>query len=166
VTDPTRLAQTRAGEIIASCETATPNKLPHRNLYTRLDVSSHGIGVFAIKDIPDKTMLFQGDVGEIVRVPRDLVDEISKKEIQRIYFDFCPMLKGAFIAPVDFNQMTMSWYMNHSTTPNVQANPNFEFITTRPIYAGEELTTDYAIFSEHAELFVKQWPAEEATPRE
>ena len=122
----------------------------HRNLYTRLNKAEHGIGLIAIRDIPENFRLFEGDEGAVVRVPRAVVDTISDDEVRRMYFDFCPTVNGHFIAPIDFNQLTMSWYMNHSTSPNVQGDENLEFISCRPIAAGEELTIDYSRFSEHA----------------
>ena len=131
--------------------------MPHRNLYTRLKISAHGVGVFAIKDIPNKLRLFEGDAGTVVRVPRAVVDQIQDAEVRRMYFDFCPMHDGYFIAPVDFNQLTMAWYMNHSDNANVQIDDTMQFIACRPIAAGEELTTDYRSFSDHALPLIAQW---------
>jgi uncharacterized protein len=137
--------------------------MPHRNLYTRLKVSDRGVGVFAIRDIPNRLRLFEGDAGAVVRVPRAVVDQIQDAEVRRMYFDFCPMHDGDFIAPVDFNQLTMAWYMNHSAKANVQADETLRFIACRPITAGEELTTDYTRFSDHALDLVVHWNAAEKT---
>jgi hypothetical protein len=131
--------------------------MPHRNLYTRLKISAHGVGVFAIRDIPDGLRLFEGDTGTVVRVPRAVVDQIQDVEMRRMYFDFCPIQGDNFIAPLDFNQLTMAWYMNHSVNANVQADDTLHFIARRPITAGEELTTDYTSFSDHALHLVAQW---------
>jgi hypothetical protein len=131
--------------------------MPHRNLYTRLKVSAHGVGVFAIKDIPNRLRLFEGDASTVVRVPLAAVDQIQDAEVRRMYFDFCPMHDGYFIAPVDFNQLTMAWYMNHSDNANVQIDDTMQFIACRPIAAGEELTTDYTSFSDHALPLIAQW---------
>jgi hypothetical protein len=130
---------------------------PHRNLYTRLKISAHGVGVFAIRDIPKGFRLFEGDTGNVVRVPRSVVDQIQDAEVRRMYFDFCPMRGGDFIAPHDFNQLTMAWFMNHSANANVQADDTLQFIARRAIAAGEELTTDYTSFSDHAAPLVAQW---------
>lgn len=129
---------------------AASGRVPHRNLYTRLKNSEHGIGLVAIRDIPENFHLFEGDEGGVVRVPRSVVDAIADNEVRRMYFDFCPTIDGHFIAPADFNQLTMSWYMNHSTSPNVRADKSLEFVSCRPIGVGEELTIDYARFSDHA----------------
>lgn len=134
--------------------------MPHRNLYTRLKVSAHGVGVFAIRDIPEGLRLFEGDAGGILRVPRTVVDQIADAEVRRMYFDFCPTRHDNFLAPVDFNQLTMSWYMNHSTNPNVQVDDDMQFTACRPIPLGKELTTDYVRFSDHASAITSQWNSE------
>lgn len=131
--------------------------LPHQNLYTRLQASSTGIGVFAIRDIPERTKLFIGDIGETLRVPVSIVDQLQDGELRRMYYDFCPVIEGSFIAPVDFNQMTMGWYLNHSDYPNVQIDAELQFVTSRPIRLGEELTANYTTYSEHAAFHIRSW---------
>jgi hypothetical protein len=131
--------------------------LPHRNLYTRLRASSTGVGVFAIRDIPEGTKLFIGDIGETARVPVSIVDELQDAELRRMYYDFCPVVEGFFIAPVDFNQITMGWYLNHSHYPNVQINAGLQFVTARLIRLGEELTANYTTYSEHAAFYIRNW---------
>ena len=74
-----------------------------------------------------------------------------------MYTDFCPVVDDYFIAPSDFNQMTMSWYMNHSDEPNVTVVPDLQFVTSRVIHVGEELTTNYTTFSDHALTYVRIW---------
>lgn len=133
--------------------------IPHRNLYTRLKPSKHGLGVFALRNIPESFCLFEGDAGAVVRVPRTVVDAIEDDEVRCMYLDFCPTKDGNFIAPADFNQLTMSWYMNHSTNSNVRADENLQFMSCRAISVGEELTIDYATFSDHASLRIAQWNA-------
>lgn len=133
--------------------------LPHDNLYTRLQVSTYGVGVFAIRDIAVGVRPFDGDTNTIVRVPRAVVEQIEDSELKRMYFDFCPTVDGAFIAPVDFNQLTTSWYMNHSADPNIHTDRNIRFTCCRAIAAGEELTINYAQFSEHAPEAIATWGA-------
>jgi len=90
-------------------------------------------------------------------VPRAAVDRIADPELRRVYFDFCPSADDVFIAPTDFNLLTMEWYLNHSANPNVVADHNMQFSSCRRIAAGEELTTDYASFSDHSPTLVSQW---------
>jgi len=130
---------------------------PHANLYTRLQISKRGVGLFAIREIPGGTTLFLGDKGETVSVSPAIVDAIDDDEIKRMYYDFCPLVDGAFIAPADFNQMAMGWYMNHSDSPNVVVGEGKNFVAGRLIAKGEELTTDYRTYSEHAHKFAQLW---------
>ena len=131
--------------------------LPHSNLYTRIKTSPSGVGVFAIRDIPQGTRLFVGDRGETVLIPKGIVAEISDPEIRRIYEDFCPMLDQNFVAPADFNRLTMGWYLNHSERPNVSAIDGLEFVAARLILAGEELTANYTNYSEDAAVRMQNW---------
>jgi hypothetical protein len=134
---------------------ALPRHLPHANLFTRLQPSpGRGIGVFAIRDIPAGVDPFVGDRNETVEVPVEWLASIDDPEIRRMYVDFCPVVDGFFIAPIDFNQMAQSWYLNHSDEPNVGCDANMAFRTKRAIKSGEELTTDYRTFSEHAQRII------------
>jgi uncharacterized protein len=136
--------------------TSSPNP-PHHNLYTRIKVAAHGVGVFAIRDIPEGTPLFAGDAGETVAIPVSEVETIADEEVRRMYTDFCPVINGCFVAPRDFNQITMGWYLNHSAEPNVAASEDLRFIASRFIPRGEELLSDYRTYSAHAPDFVGRW---------
>ena len=113
--------------------------------------------MFAIRDIPRATKLFVGDVGQTVRVPIATVDRIQDAELRRMYYDFCPVVNAFFVAPVDFNQMTMGWYLNHSDDSNVQIDQRLQFVTSRLIRFGEEVTANYTTYSEHSPSFVRKW---------
>jgi uncharacterized protein len=135
----------------------TEDQLPHRNLYTRIKASSKGVGLFAIRSIPKDTKLFVGDVGNTVRILVSEVDKIADAELRQMYTDFCPVVDNYFVAPSDFNQMTMSWYLNHSDEPNVTVVPELQFVTSRFVRVGEELTANYTTYSDHALTYVRAW---------
>ena len=139
--------------------TSTGEHLPHRHLYTRIKASHNGVGVFAIRDIPEGTLLFVGDIGETVAVSVSEVEAIADVEIRQVYIDFCPVIDGCFLAPVDFNQITMGWYLNHSAEPNVRVLPNLQFVSSRFIPRGEEVRADYTTYSNHALSYVRTWTA-------
>jgi hypothetical protein len=136
------------------------DNLPHRNLYTRIRATRTGVGVFAIRDIPEGTQLFVGDVGETVALPISDVEAIADDEIRRVYVDFCPVIDGCYIAPVDFNQITMAWYLNHSNEPNVVVSEDLQLFASRLISRGEELISDYTTYSDHAPSYVRKWTAD------
>ena len=141
--------------------TIEPLLLPHRNLYTRLRTSpGKGIGVFAIRDIPRGCNPFVGDDAGATWVPAAVVDAIADVELRRMYLDFCPLVDGRYLAPLDFNRMTTSWYMNHSDLPNMSCDTDVNFVARRVIHAGEELTADYRLYSDHADLFLNLWRTE------
>jgi uncharacterized protein len=131
--------------------------VPHRNLYTRLRASAHGIGVFALREIPKNFRLFEGDCVAAVRVPQNIVDRIQDDELRQMYVDFCPLRNGHFIAPTDFNQLTMSWYMNHSEHANVTADDDLQFTSVRSIAKDEELTIDYTSLGHDATHHIASW---------
>ena len=122
-------------------------KYPHEAVLTRLQQSAiHGLGVFAILDIQKDTTLFPGDEdSETVAVP---FAEVEKLPIRKMYVDFCPLNDGIYTCPKNFNQMTISWYLNSSKEPNVVCGEGLIFYAGRDIKAGEELTVDYDTYSE------------------
>lgn len=132
-------------------------RLPHQSLYTRIQRSENGIGVFAIRDIPQGARLFGDDVSETVAVPRHEVEAIADDEMRRMYLDFCPLVEDHYIAPVDFNEITMSWYLNHSSDPNVVMLEDMTFVVSKFVPKGIELRADYTTYSKHAARYVKDW---------
>lgn len=130
---------------------------PHQNLYTRLKRCSKGVGVFAIREIPEATKLFVGDIGETVKVLVSEVDRIADGELRLMYYDFCPIIDGCFLAPIDFNQMTMGWYLNHSDDPNVRVDGRLQFVSSRLIKVDDELTADYTTYSQGAAKHISTW---------
>jgi hypothetical protein len=131
--------------------------LPHCELYTRIEITTFGVGVVAIRDIPEGTCLFVGDVGETVRVPVTRVEAIADAAIRKMYYDFCPEEGGFLVAPANFNQLTMGWYLNHSDSPNVFVDLHMRFRTARQIRRGEELTSNYRSYSDSAKRLIDTW---------
>lgn len=130
--------------------TLETSKLPHEDVYTRLACSKiHGVGVFAIKDMPKGFNIFGDDPDEVFLVDKSTV-EAQDEEIRKLYYDFCAIENGKYCCPESFNRMTVFWYFNESKSPNTRSNGH-EFYTLRDIKKGEELTVDYSTFSEEPE---------------
>jgi hypothetical protein len=132
--------------------------LPHTHSYVRLGTSKiQGIGVFAIRDIPLGTNIFSDDQLGVGWFDREEVDgQVTDSELKKFYSDFCILKDGRYGCPVNFNSMTMGWYMNEPApgdTPNTQATDGYDFLATRDIKKGEELTTLYSTFSEVLERY-------------
>jgi uncharacterized protein len=126
---------------------------PHDGVYTRLQCSKvHGIGVFAIRDIPKGTNIFSNDDSEMVWVDEADIRNISS-ELKKLYDDFCVIKNGKYGCPKNFNMLTVGWYLNKSKeNPNVRCTNDYDFIALRDIKKGEELTVDYSTYSESPKI--------------
>jgi uncharacterized protein len=121
---------------------------PHHGVYTRLKSShTHGIGVFAITDIPEGTYVFEPDDTETVTISKSIAEQ-SDPPFSKLYRDFCVLSGEDYICPSSFNQLSVSWYLNHSAEPNVAADRSLKFYALREIQSGEELTADYRTYAE------------------
>ncbi len=125
--------------------------LPHDRVFTRLARSDiAGIGVFAIQPIPCGTPLFENDRLGIRWVDRADVESVSEPELRRLYDEFAIRKGDRYGCPVNFNSMTIGWYLNEprpGEPANVVADAEYRFRAGRDIAAGEELTIRYAGFS-------------------
>jgi SET domain-containing protein len=126
--------------------------MSHEGVYARIKQSKiHGVGVFAICDIPKDTKLFPEDEGEIIWKKKSALnlDEMPQ-EIRQLYDQFCLIKnKGeTYGCPKSFNLMTIAWYLNHSKTPNVGCDQDYAFYALRDIKKGEELAADYQTYNE------------------
>ena len=130
-----------------------PNR-PHDGVYARIGSSEiHGVGVFAIRDIPKGTKLFQEDESGLVWKKRaDLKLHTLPDEVRKLYDQFCLIKdKGeTYGCPRSFNLMTVAWHLNRSKTPNVGCDEDYSFFALRDIKVGEELTADYHTYNEFA----------------
>jgi hypothetical protein len=125
--------------------------LPHEQVYVRLGLSAvHGIGVIAIRPIPEGTNLFANDTVELVWVEREALSGLSPAE-RSLYHDF-GIARGDWIGcPVNFHNLTPGWYLNEPAedeAPNVRVEPDLSFFAARNIAEGEELTVRYTDFSD------------------
>jgi len=129
--------------------------IPHAGVYARIRPSKiHGVGVFAIRDIPKGAKVFEGDDSKVIWMKRCALklNELPQ-EVKRLYDQFCLIKdKGEIYGcPKNFNRMTVAWYLNHSKTPNVGCDKDYIFFALRDIKEGEELTADYHTYNEFAD---------------
>jgi len=123
-------------------------KLPHEDVFTRLKPSPiHGIGVFAIRRIPKGSCVFGADDAALVWVPKKQIEHLPAP-LKKLYDDFSVIKGNRFGCPTSFNDLTISWYLNHSENPNVAADDSFRFYALRGIEEGEELTVNYRTYSD------------------
>jgi uncharacterized protein len=122
---------------------------PHDGVFCRLGSSPiHGVGVFAILPILKGTLIFP-DEGKFLEVKEEEVSALPAP-IKKLYDDFCPLEGGKYVCPLEFNQVDIGYYLNHSKEPNCYTNDvlvDNGFYALRDIAVGEELTVDYDTYS-------------------
>jgi hypothetical protein len=128
-------------------------KLPHEGVWVRLGVSEiEGIGVFAIRPIPEGTDIFANDRVPLVWVGESELDSAGLSPAERaLYRDFGIRRGDRIGCPANFNNLTPGWYLNEpppGEAANVSAGARFAFTASRDIAEGEELTIDYSDFSD------------------
>lgn len=120
--------------------------------YTRLGVSGvHGVGVFAVRDIPRHTNPFPTRGRGRERLLPVSASELAGEpaHIRTAIRDFFPADEQGvhWVSGWGLNNMNTSFYLNHSDTPNVETHgsdgPYVGFRTLRDVQAGEELCYRY-----------------------
>lgn len=124
-----------------------------RDVYTRLGVTKHGVGVIAIRAIPKGTDVFKNSdpCGDVLKIPKEDLDRFdAPDEAKKMVRDFCALQDGVYFVPdYGIDAITKFYYLNHSKKPNMFTPDKGEtFITARDIKAGEELTADYDSYHE------------------
>jgi len=130
-------------------------------VWCRLAVTKHGVGVVAIRDIPKGVNPFKncdphGDVLEIAEAELDA--STAPKEAKQLVRDFCALQDGVYFVPdYGIDAIDKSYFLNHSEKPNMVARDRGEvFVTARRIKKGEELVADYGEYHEHVNVFSKK----------
>jgi len=113
---------------------------------------AHGVGVFAIRNIPKGT-----DPLPVI-VPEQTVS-ITEKDLEELPEEVVSKIKDIFICVngvyhvynLGLNNMGVRFHVNHSKNPNIAVNEEAfisgynPFITLRKIEKGEELFWDYTV---------------------
>ena len=115
-----------------------------------LKPSTHGVGVFAVHDIKKGTHL------RLFPIPEDGVKNvrrIKKENIPQAFRDFCVDRGDEMACPDDFGQMSLGWYMNHSSIDaNAEhknpTNKAYQWYASRDIQEGEEILINYNTLDE------------------
>lgn len=123
------------------------------DVYCRLGVTKHGVGVVAVRDIPKGTDPFKrcDPFGDVLEIPvQELLKSGAPKEVIKMVRDFCALQDGNYYVPnFGIDAIDKSYYLNHSTKPNLVTNDEGEtFVAIRKIKKGEELTANYDQYDE------------------
>jgi SET domain-containing protein len=127
----------------------------YNDVYCKLAPSPiHGVGVFAIKDIPPNTIVFRAET-EWVEVSTKFLNRINRKVADLyeslLYKD--EEKEVIYIPSTGFSNIDISFYLNHSTNPNCRYDLEYDFIVSKnTISVDEELTFDYRVFGSNVEL--------------
>ena len=117
-----------------------------KNIYVRLQPSHiHGVGVFAIRDIPKNLIIFPSNC-TWKKVKKSKLKKLSEPE-QRYYSDFFVIEKDYIFLPSFHPQyIDISFYINHdSKNPNViYSDETGDFSSIQDIKIGDELFYDYS----------------------
>jgi SET domain-containing protein len=115
----------------------------------------HGIGVFAIRDIPKGCRnIFSKDHGQWIKVPIADVEKlpVHSKELVETYCVFDE--EHYFMPDYGFKVMDMVNYLNHSSNPNIiSVNEGEDFEAMTDIPAGAELLINYEHIVENIEKY-------------
>lgn len=112
----------------------------------------HGVGVFAIRDIPKNVnpFRFPSSACGANGYSRIHKDSVQSKEVRKLLDDFLGQdTRGYYDVPKNgLNSLDLSFYINHSDTPNMKITEDakcefVQFKTNRIIKKGEELLIDY-----------------------
>jgi len=123
------------------------------NIYCRMRPSgTHGVGVFAVRDIPAGINPFFGvpDWGWL-DIPREKImdDPAIPQGVKDMVVAYFEEEDGVFqVPPHTMNLINITYFLNHSDTPNMEVheeNDTITFITSRLIKEGEELTGSYGL---------------------
>ena len=106
----------------------------------------HGIGVFAIRDIPEGINPFgKEDLSQWTYLEPDEINKLDD-DIKEVIKTYCVKQNGKYCVPKYgfHNRLGIANYLNNSDTPNIESiNNGEEFRTLRRINKGEELLIDY-----------------------
>ena len=127
------------------------------DIYCRIKPSKkHGVGLFAIRDIPENTNPFKVSSGEclkhrVLNVHESKINKLDKG-VKKMVNDFYHNEDGYYGIPYNgLNANDVSYYMNHSNKANMKLDHNIRcgmvvFRSKQKIKSGEELLIDYNSF--------------------
>lgn len=107
----------------------------------------HGVGIFAIRDIPKGQRIYANLFPQLYNIPYSSFGKLFP-EIKNMLLERWPrVVTGSAFAYPDAN---MQAYMNHDKTPNYNGKTD---VALRDIKEGEEITEDYSEIEGYEKVF-------------
>jgi SET domain-containing protein len=104
----------------------------------------HGVGVFALVDIPTRTRDLFSPPRQWVPVPIPAVEALPPHALELVQRYCLHDDENYFLPPHGFRVYDLVVFLNHSSDPNLRSVDGGDYFeTTRRVTAGEELTIDY-----------------------
>lgn len=138
--------------------------------FCRLGASSiSGVGVFAVRDIPKSTKLFETCNEIFTGLPIE-VSELELRDADEGVVEYMKDMtatngKGSYYLPAQgLNSVSICFYLNHSYEPNVEfllegdLDDFVIFASSREIKKGEELTQNYTKLCPNKAKLFEQFP--------
>ena len=127
------------------------------NVYCRLQPSKiHGIGVFAIRDIPKGKNIFKTFLTyHLTPVSVDVIEGNTRIDgaVKQFAHDVFPEHNGyIYLYRHGLNAVDIGFFLNHSKKANVFMDDMGFCYAARDIKKGQELFADYEQYSENATL--------------
>jgi SET domain-containing protein len=116
----------------------------------------HGIGVFALRDIPRGCRsLFSSGTGDWIRISFEEAEKLPEHS-RNLVETYCLYDETHYFVPEHgFKLMDIVLYLNHSDQPNIASvNDGEEFEALRDINAGEELLVNYGSIADGLENYI------------
>lgn len=116
----------------------------HNDIYCKLAPSPiHGVGVFALKDIPIYTVIFRVNL-KTTTVDSKFLNRIHST-VARYYNDMLLSSSNTIEIPeTGMSTIPTSYYLNHSEDSNAKVDiENNLIVAKKNIYEGEEVTINY-----------------------
>lgn len=105
----------------------------------------HGVGVFALKDIPKNIIVFSSiswetlDASILKKIDENILIEYTKK--------FKTSYEGLKIPSKGYNSIDFRFYLNHSTSCNLNYDSENDLIISKDIiFKNTELTINYKAY--------------------
>lgn len=104
------------------------------------------LGLFAVRSICKGTVLSESNkMGDNYFIKWEQLERLKDSATKKIIKDFALGTPDGFYSVIDFNYLSMPWFMNHSCNGCVGFDKHGNFITLKNIKNGEELTWDYGL---------------------